>query len=404
FWNKITLAPRDPILSINQLYQQDPNPKKINLSIGTYRTENNESYVFPTVRKAEKIVFNDCSNLDKEYSPMEGFMPFNREAFRLLFGDDFGSLEKSSITVQTLAGTGALDLGAAFLSKFFQGHKQVSISNPSWINHYFIFRNYNFNIHSFRYYDYQRKTFDENGFFDDLKNLPNNSVILFQPCGHNPSAIELNLDQWMMVSRIVRDKNLLPFFDIAYHGLCSGNIVDDVNPIRLFAEHGHVMLVSQSFSKNMSIYCDRVGSLTVVCDSEQEAYRVQSQLKNIIISKYICPPIQGGRLVASILTDSTLKHEWKKDLQRISQRLLLTRKQLQSKLMETCPANDHQWRTITEQRGIFWYSGLTSSQVETLINDFSIYLCEDGRVNIAGLNRTNMDLFVNVLSQILNNS
>ena len=207
----------------------------------------------------------------------------------------------------------------------------------------------------------------------------------------------------MMVSRIVRNKNLLPFFDIAYHGLCSGNIEQDVNPIRLFAEQGHLMLISQSFSKNMGIYSDRVGSLTIVCDSENEAYRVQSQLKNIIISKYICPPTQGGRLVASILSDPSLKKEWQQDLQRISSRLSLTRKELQSKLEIACPSYHQQWRTITEQRGIFWYSGLTSSQVETLINDYSIYLCEDGRVNIAGLTWKNIDLFVNVVSNILNN-
>lgn len=201
---------------------------------------------------------------------------------------------------------------------------------------------------------------------------------------------------------MVRHKNLLPFFDIAYHGLCSGKIDQDVYPIRLFAEHGHMMLVSQSFSKNMGIYSDRVGSLTILCDSAKEAYRVQSQLKNIIISKYICPPTQGGRLVASILLDSTLKNEWHLDLKRISTRLLNIRNELQSKLEQACPSYHHQWRTITEQRGIFWYSGLTSSQVETLINDYSIYLCEDGRVNIAGLTPNNIDLFVSVLHDVMN--
>ncbi|UXI19420.1 hypothetical protein NH340_JMT05363 [Sarcoptes scabiei] len=399
FWGKINLAPRDPIISINHLYQQDSNPSKMNLSIGTYRTEDNQGYVFPSVRKAERKVFDVCKHLDKEYSPMEGFQPLTQEAFRLIFGDS--SLEKSSITVQTMAGTGALDLGAAFLGKFFEGHKIVSISNPSWINHFFIFRNYNFDIKAYRYYDNARKTFDAEGFFNDINQLPDHSVILFQPCGHNPSAIELSLEQWNMVSRIVRRKNLLPFFDIAYHGLCSGNIDQDVRPIRLFAEHGHMMIVSQSFSKNMGLYSDRVGSLTILCESENEAYRVQSQLKNIIISKYICPPTQTGRLVATILLDKNLKEEWQKDLKNIAIRLLKTRKQLQERLDLFCPKHSDQWRTITEQKGIFWYSGLTSSQVEKLINDYSIYLCEDGRVNIAGLTPNNIDFFVNVLQEIL---
>ena len=202
-----------------------------------------------------------------------------------------------------------------------------------------------------------------------------------------------------MISRIVRHKNLLPFFDIAYHGLCSGDIVKDLYPVRLSVEDGHIMVVSQSFSKNMGIYGDRVGSLTILCDSEEEAYRVQSQLKNIIISKYICPPTQGGRVVATILQDDTLRKEWLNDIKQISDRLQSIRQQLRSKLEHACPS--HQWNHVTEHSGIFWYSGLTPAHVETLINEYSIYLCEDGRINIAGINQKNIDHLVNVLRNVV---
>ncbi|KAI2798817.1 Aspartate aminotransferase, mitochondrial [Blomia tropicalis] len=398
FWGKVTLAPRDPIISINQLYKQDPNPKKINFSIGTYRTEENESFIFSSVQKAEEKVFSETRILEKEYSPMEGFHPFNKLAYELLFGNDH--YEQSNITVQTLAGTGALDLGATFLGKFYLGRKEAFISQPSWINHYLIFTNYGFNTKAFRYYDNKRKQFDTNGFFEDIEKLPDHSVVLFQPCGHNPASVQPTPSQWDMISRIIREKNILPFFDIAYHGLCSGQIESDVYAIRKFAQDGHHMLVSQSFSKNMSLYGDRVGSLTIMCESEDEAYRVRSQLKNLIISKYICPPFQTGRVVATVLEDQFLRHEWIEQLGGITERLQRTRWQLRRKLESVCP--EHQWKHITEQCGIFWYSGLTSSQVETLINEYSIYLCEDGRVNIAGINPNNIDLFGDVIRDVIN--
>ena len=191
----------------------------------------------------------------------------------------------------------------------------------------------------------------------------------------------------------------MPFFDVAYHGLCSGDIEKDVLPIRQFAEDGHLMLVSQSFSKNMSLYGDRVGSLTILCDSNDDAYRVRSQLKNIIISKYICPPWQTGQIVATLLNDDHLKNEWIGELGEISSRLELTRVHLRAKLEELCPS--HKWSHITEQNGIFWYSGLISSQVETLINEHSIYVCEDGRVNIAGINHTNIDFLAEVIRDVI---
>ena len=202
-----------------------------------------------------------------------------------------------------------------------------------------------------------------------------------------------------MVSKIVRQKNILPFFDTAYHGLCSGNMDKDVFPIRQFAEDGHLMLVSQSFSKNMSLYGDRIGSLTILCNSEEDVYRVRSQLKNLIISKYICPPSQIGRMVASILQDAYLKSEWLRELTSISCRLEQTRSKLRHKLETLCPTQS--WQHITEQNGIFWYSGLTSAQVETLINEYSIYLCEDGRVNMAGINQENIDRLATVIHDVI---
>lgn len=199
---------------------------------------------------------------------------------------------------------------------------------------------------------------------------------------------------------MVRHKHLLPFFDIAYHGLCSGNIRQDLAPIRIFAEDGHLMVVSQSFSKNMGIYGDRVGSLTLLCDTEDEVYRVRSQLKNIIISKYICPPSQGGRVVATLLQDPHLRAQWQTEVGAIARRLTNIRQQLRAKLEVACPG--HSWQHITEQSGIFWYSGLSSAQVERLINEYSIYLCEDGRVNIAGINQHNINTLVSVLRDIIN--
>lgn len=208
------------------------------------------------------------------------------------------------------------------------------------------------------------------------------------------------MDQWRDISRIVRDKGLLPFFDTAYHGLCSGSVHDDTAPIRLFAEDGHLMIVSQSFSKNMGIYGDRVGALTIMCDHEDEVYRVTSQLKNIIISKYICPPSQSGRVVATVLGDRSLRDEWTGELVEIASRIQSIRQSLRDKLESALP-NHQSWHTVTEQSGIFWYSGLSGAQVEALINEHSIYLCEDGRVNVAGVDEANVDHLVAMIADVV---
>lgn len=193
---------------------------------------------------------------------------------------------------------------------------------------------------------------------------------------------------------------MLPFFDTAYHGLCSGSdIAADLYPIRLFAEDGHLMLVSQSFSKNMSLYGDRIGSLTLLCSTEEEAYRVRSQLKNVIISKYICPPAATGRTVAAVLADDRLRSDWLSDLGHIAGRMVRTRAALRERLEALLPQTS--WHHITEHSGIFWYSGLSSAQVQTLINEHSVYLCEDGRVNMAGVNEGNVDRLAAVLRDVL---
>lgn len=402
-WQKIALAPRDPIISISQLYKEDPNPAKINLSIGTYRTEDSQSFVFSSVRQAAEAAHQAVQRLEREYSPMEGYEEFNRQAFRLLFGQSAAAAasDKTSVTVQTLAGTGAIDLGAAFLGKFFEGRRQVFISRPSWINYYCIFSNYRFEVATYRYYDAATKRFDAGGFFDDLAKLPEHSVVMFQPCGHNPASVQPSPDDWQVISAIVREKKMLPFFDTAYHGLCSpgADMAADLYPVRLFAEHGHLMLVSQSFSKNMSLYGERIGSLTVLAATEEQAYRVRSQLRNLIISRYICPPSVTGRTVAAVLADDRLREGWLAELAAIGDRLRATRAALRARLEALLP--DRGWAHLTEHSGIFWYSGLSAATVQRLINEHSVYLCEDGRVNMAGVNGGNLERLAGVIREVL---
>ena len=325
--------------------------------------------------------------------------------------------------MQTLAGTGAIDLGAAFLGKFFEGRRQVFISRPSWINYYCIFSNYRFEVATYRYYDAATKRFDAGGFFDDLAKLPEHSVVMFQPCGHNPASVQPSVndnhffhtflllisinyhpfqpDDWQVISAIVREKKMLPFFDTAYHGLCSpgADMAADLYPVRLFAEQGHLMLVSQSFSKNMSLYGERIGSLTVLAATEEQAYRVRSQLRNLIISRYICPPSVTGRTVAAVLADDRLREGWLAELAAIGDRLRATRAALRARLEALLP--DRGWAHLTEHSGIFWYSGLSAATVQRLINEHSVYLCEDGRVNMAGVNGGNLERLAGVIREVL---
>ena len=262
-----------------------------------------------------------------------------------------------------------------------------------------IFQNYNFRVSNFSYYDFKLQRFDAENCFADIERMPDDSVILLQPCGHNPTGTQPEPAHWSLMSKILQQKRILPFFDIAYHGLCSGSIEKDSLPIRLFAEDGHQMLVAQTFSKNMALYGKRIGALTILADDEKECYRIQSQLQSLIISKYICPPSFDAQVVSEILSNKHLKREWINELEHIAFRLSKVRAQFRTKLEFYCP--QHDWSHLTEQSGIFWFTGLSPKQVERMINEFSVYLPEDGRLNIAGVNEHNMNHLASVIQQVV---
>jgi aromatic-amino-acid transaminase len=391
----IDMAPRDPILGITEAFNADTNPQKINLGVGVYYDDNGKVPLLACVQKAEAKLMEQQS--PRTYLPIEGLAAYDKAVQELVFGADSAIIqEKRAVTVQALGGTGALKIGADFLKRF-SPESEVFISDPSWENHRALFESAGFVVNNYTYYDPATHGVNFEGMLASLNAMPAGSIVLLHACCHNPTGADLTADQWTQVIDAVKANGLVPFLDMAYQGFGAG-IAEDGAVVRRFADTGVPLLVSNSFSKSFSLYGERVGALSVVASSAEEAARLLSQLKRVVRTNYSSPPSHAGKVVAAVLSTPELRQTWEDELAGMRVRIKEMRDALVRKLAEKAPGKDFEF--VREQVGMFSYSGLTKEQVGKLREE-SIYAVDTGRICVAALNSKNIDRVVDAIAKVL---
>jgi aromatic-amino-acid transaminase len=394
-FSAIDMAPRDPILGITEAFNADTNPAKINLGVGVYYDDNGKVPLLECVQKAENKLMEQQA--PRTYLPIEGLAQYDKAVQELVFGVDSPVIqEKRAITVQALGGTGGLKIGADFLKRFAP-NSEVFISDPSWENHRALFESAGFVVNHYSYYDPKTHGVNFDGMLTSLKNMPEGSIVLLHACCHNPTGADLTQEQWGQVIEAVKAGGLVPFLDMAYQGFGSG-IAEDGAVVGRFVQAGGPLLVSNSFSKSFSLYGERVGALSVVASSAEEAARLLSQLKRVVRTNYSNPPVHGGKVVATVLATPELRQLWEDELATMRVRIKQMRDQLVEKLKAKAPDRDFDF--VRQQVGMFSYSGLTKEQVAGLRAE-SIYAVDTGRICVAALNSTNIDRVVDAIAKVL---
>ncbi|MGY2797568.1 aromatic-amino-acid transaminase [Ewingella americana] len=376
----------DPILSLMDSFKNDPREKKVNLSIGLYYDEQGIIPQLPSVAAAEEWL-NAQPQAASVYLPMDGLPAYRSAIQTLLFGAEHPALKEGRIaTIQTVGGSGALKVGADFLKTYFP-NSEVWVSDPTWDNHVAIFSGAGFKVHTYPYFDPTSLGVNFAGMLETLKTLPAQSIVLLHPCCHNPTGSDLTPAQWDQVIEIAKQRDLIPFLDIAYQGYGAG-IDEDVYAIREMAAAGVTCFVSNSFSKIFSLYGERVGGLSVVCENAESADRVLGQLKATVRRNYSSPPNFGAQVVAKVLNDSQLKAQWLREVENMRARILEMRQTLVKSLKVSLPNRNFDY--LLQQRGMFSYTGFSVAQVDRLREEFGVYLIASGRVCMAGLNHHNV--------------
>lgn len=395
FFDKIELLPDDPILGLNDAFNAERNPNKVNLGIGTYKDSNGRPLVLSTVKKAEQWLLQQ--HFDKEYLPISGEPNFDKEIIKLIYGEHSEVVKSELIFAsQTIGGTGALRVGGDFFVK--QKHNTIYLPDPTWPNHIALFQKAGMNIKYYPYYNTKDSTVDFKGMCGTLQQCEPGDVILMHACCHNPTGTDLTMEQWKELAAIFKKKKLIPFFDLAYLGFAN-DIETDVQPIRHFSEEGLELFVASSCSKNFGLYCERVGALTVVTHSKEIATAIGSHMKSLIRGNYSNPPAHGARIVAAILSNKEWHNEWIKELTGMRNRIQEMRMAFAKKLMEKCKTKDFSF--ILKQHGLFSFCGLTQEQVMKLRKEKGIYMPSNGRMNVAGLNWHNVDYTVDAVLNVI---
>ncbi|XP_059477681.1 aspartate aminotransferase, mitochondrial [Neocloeon triangulifer] len=397
WWSQVEMGPPDAILGVTEAFKKDTNPKKINLGVGAYRDDNGKPFVLPSVIKAEEQM--RARKLDHEYGAIGGTAEFCKHSITLALGDDSEHVANGfNASVQGISGTGSLRIGGAFLQKFFPGNKVIYLPTPSWGNHTPIFKHSGLEVKQYRYYDPKTCGFDFQGALQDIAKIPDKSIILLHACAHNPTGVDPRIEQWAEMSKVIKEKQLFPFFDMAYQGFASGDVAKDAAAVRLFLKDGHQIALAQSFAKNMGLYGERAGAFSLVTDSKDDAARTLSQIKIIIRPMYSNPPIHGARIVTEILGDANLKSIWLNDVKGMAERIISMRTKLRDNLAKE--GSSRNWQHITEQIGMFCFTGMNPSQVEQLTSKYSVYLTKDGRISIAGVTSQNVEYLAHAMHQV----
>ena len=386
----------DPILSLVETFLADNRPEKVNLGIGIYFDEQGKLPVLQCVQTAETK--RAATVQPRGYLPMEGLAPYRSAVQQLLFGANCPALaEKRIATIQTLGGSGALKVGADFLHRWFPTSKAY-VSDPTWDNHKSIFEGAGFEVGTYPYYDPNTVGVKFDEMLAYFHSLPAHSVIILHPCCHNPTGVDLSPEQWDTVLSVMQQRQLIPFMDIAYQGF-GENLAEDAYAIRQAVQMGLTLFVSNSFSKNLSLYGERVGGLSVVCPNAEEAALVFGQLKFTVRRIYSSPPAHGGFITADVINTPELFSQWECEVYQMRDRIRAMRQQLYDILTTKLPERDFSY--FIKQRGMFSYTGLNAAQVQRLQDKFAVYLVASGRMCVAGLNQSNIDYVANAFVEVL---
>ncbi|OYU12356.1 MAG: aromatic amino acid aminotransferase [Comamonadaceae bacterium PBBC1] len=395
-FSAVEMAPRDPILGLNEQYNADTNPNKVNLGVGVYFDDNGKLPLLQCVQAAEKTMM--ATPTARGYLPIDGIVAYDNAVKALVFGAESDVVKSGRVsTVQAIGGTGGLKIGADFLKKVSPNAK-VLISDPSWENHRAIFVNAGFEVGTYAYYDAEKRGVNFDGMLASLNAADEGTIVVLHACCHNPTGYDITDAQWDQVIAVVKAKSLTAFLDMAYQGFGHG-IAEDGAVIGKFVAAGLNIFVSTSFSKSFSLYGERVGALSVVASDKEEASRVLSQLKIAIRTNYSNPPIHGGAVVAAVLNNPELRAQWEQELAEMRVRIKAMRQKLVDSLKAAGVQQDMSF--ITSQIGMFSYSGLTKDQMVRLRSEFGVYGTDTGRMCVAALNSKNIDYVCAAIAKVV---
>lgn len=403
FWANVPQAPLDPILGISQRFQQCTDPRKVNVSIGAYRTDDGQPLVLSSVKKAEMLVVEgvQAGKLNKEYLPQRGDAEYAALCQKMLLGADSQLLKDGKLaTVQTISGTGALRVGAEFAKRYAPG-KSVYISSPTWGTHTSIMEHAEVPTASYRYWDAENRNLNINGMLEDINNAPEGSIMLLHAAAHNPTGVDPTREQWDQIRSACTAKKHICWFDSAYQGFATGDLETDAYALRSFADAGLPMFVSVSFAKNFGLYGERIGNFNVVCGSSDIVKAVLSQLDLIIRNLYSNPPKHGANIVKTILGSPELYKEWCDELKAMSVRIQEMRAALFAEM--TTLGTPGSWTHITSQIGMFSYTGLNKAQATAMLEKHHIYMLPNGRISMAGINTKNVKYFAECMDDVVRN-
>lgn len=396
YFDSVSLAPADPILSLTEAFKSDPNPDKINLSVGVFVDESGKTPILKTVKEAERRLLEKSAS--KSYLPMTGTAAYAALTQTLCFGDALASELKGRVaTLQTPGGTGALRVAADFIANN-TATKTVWVSNPTWANHKGIFSAAGLEIKSYAYFDNASLRLDYESFIESIKQIPAGDLVLLHGCCHNPTGADLTPEQWNEVAAIGASNKWIPLIDFAYQGF--GTDIDtDAAAARIFSAAGIPVFVCQSFSKNLGLYQDRVGALHVITDDAANFPNVVSQLKISVRVNYSNPPAHGGAIVTEILTDPELTVQWHEEVSAMRERIAMVRVKFVEALKQSGIERDFSF--LIEQKGMFSFTGLSKEQAIALREKHSVYIVDSGRINVAGITDDNIDRVVAAIKAVL---
>ncbi|KAH3673504.1 hypothetical protein WICMUC_003610 [Wickerhamomyces mucosus] len=407
-WNHIPLAKPDPILSIIEEFNRDGNPQKINLSVGAYRDESGKPFILPSIKQASKILFDQES--DKEYTSINGSLDYNRLVKQFLFGGfksgKFFIEQDRIVLAQSLSGTGALKLSGEFLKNWnFKNSNEIFIPSSTWANHYNIFKNCGLKISQYSYI--KNNSLDLTNLLKDLNQIPLKSSILFHACCHNPTGLNPTRDEWLEILKIVSERELIPIVDLAYQGFESGNLQQDLYLVEMICnkianDEISTALICQSFAKNMGLYGERIGSISIITQNSNQTFNIESQLKKTIRSIYSSPSIHGSKLVEIVLSNDEIYQNWQNDVAKMSSRIKKMRFELFNLLNSM--DNNLNWNHLIQQNGMFCFTGLSEQQILKLKNEYSIYSTLDGRFSISGINMQNIKYLAESINKVINST
>ncbi|KAG0097040.1 Aspartate aminotransferase, cytoplasmic [Podila epicladia] len=395
-------APADVIFALTAAYKADTDPKKVNLGVGAYRTEEGKPWVLPVVKKADHIMVDD-ENLDHEYLPILGLEGFRKASAKLILGANSKAIAEDRVgAAQCISGTGAVFTGAQFLSRHYPIKGAACyISNPTWANHRAIFEGVGIPVHEYPYWNPETKGLDLTGMLATMESAPEGSIFLIHPCAHNPTGVDPTPDQWKQIADVMERKAHFTFFDTAYQGFASGSLDKDAYSIRYFVERGFEMFIAQSFSKNFGLYSERAGNLTIVARTPEIKNHIESQIAKAQRAVISNPPAYGSRVVSLVLNDEKLYKEWEENLATMANRIIDMRKALFEELTKL--GTPGTWNHIVDQIGMFSFTGLKKSQVQVLKEKYHVYLTDNGRISMAGLNTKNVKYFAAAVDDVVRN-